>query len=419
MNPLLLKPSSDTSCQVVLSGKPIGQQTAQQYFRKEGRETLRQHVHEAFDRLATFYNPIVLEGAGSVSEINLRELDLVNLSMAIHAGADVILVADIDRGGVFASLYGSLMLMTDEERKHVKGILINKFRGDLQLFESGVKMLEEICRIPVLGVIPYYQDIFIEEEDSLMLQNKNRQANKEKVNVVVVLLRHLSNFTDFNLLERDPRVHLYYSNHSNDIEKADIVLLPGSKNTISDLYELRRHDTAQGIIRAQQAGATIMGICGGYQMMGHEVCDPGHVEGSIDRLPGLQLLPVSTEIQGEKVTRQVQFTFLDSTVMCQGYEIHMGKTFPLADIEYRPLNMLTDGRQDGFYLNRKCFGTYIHGILDNSAFIDYLLGPYTDRSTAPPLDMRAYKEEQYNRLADHVRKHVNMTLVYDILTRES
>ena len=419
MNPLLLKPSSDTNCQVILNGKPIGQQTAQEYFRKEGRETLRKHVHDAFDRLAACYNPIVLEGAGSVSEINLRELDLVNLPMAIHAGADVILVADIDRGGVFASIYGSILLMTEEERKYVKGILINKFRGDLRLFESGVKMLEELCHIPVLGVIPYFKDIFIEEEDSLMLQNKNRQSCSNKVNVAVVLLRHLSNFTDFNLLERDSRVHLYYSNDAHEIEKADIVLLPGSKNTISDLYELRRNGTAQGIIRAHQAGAVIMGICGGYQMMGHEVYDPSHIEGSIDRLPGLQLLPVYTEIHSEKITRQVEFTFLDLNVICTGYEIHMGNTVPIQNAENQPLNILTDGTKDGFYLNRKCFGTYIHGILDNSAVIDYLLESYDSKSTDRLLDINAYKEEQYNRLADHVRSHVNMALLYDLLTGSS
>ena len=417
MNPLLLKPTSDIASPVVLNGKPCGTQTAQQYFRKEGRDVLRKAVNDAFERLANSYNPIVLEGAGSVSEINLRELDLVNLPMAIHAGADVILVADIDRGGVFASLYGSVMLMTEKERKHVKGILVNKFRGDAQLFESGTKMLEELCGIPVIGVVPYYKDIYIEEEDSVMLQTKNRLAMEGKVNVAVILLRHLSNFTDFNILERDSRVHLYYTNTGLEIEKADIVLIPGSKNTISDLCELRRIGVAQSIIKAYTDGATVMGLCGGYQMMGQEVCDPLHVEGSIERLPGLQLLPISTEMQGEKVTRQVQFTFLESKVTCHGYEIHMGTTVPLDDTDYTPLNTLADGTKDGFFLNRRCFGTYIHGILDNSIFIDFLLEPYTDKATGKPFDLKAYKEEQYNKLADHVRSHVNMSLVYEIMNR--
>ena len=214
MNPLLLKPQSDRTSQVVLNGKPIGSRGAYDYFRKEGREELRREVCAAYDRLAQKYNPIVLEGAGSISEINLREVDLVNLPMAMYAGADVILVADIDRGGVFASVYGSVMLLTPEERKHVKGILINKFRGDIRLFESGVKMLEELCGIPVVGVVPYYKDIYIEEEDSLALATKSLQAEQGKVNIAVVLLRHLSNFTDFNVLERDPRVHLFlYQQH--------------------------------------------------------------------------------------------------------------------------------------------------------------------------------------------------------------
>ncbi len=418
MNPLLLKPTSDKNSQVVLNGKPFGNQSADQYFKKDGRDVLRKEVNDAFDRFEKRYNPIVLEGAGSVSEINLRESDLVNLPMAIHAGADAVLVADIDRGGVFASIYGSVMLMTEEERKHVKGILINKFRGDIHLFESGIKMLEELCRIPVIGVVPYYKDIYIEEEDSIMLQTKNIQATHGKVNIVVILLRHLSNFTNFNILERDPRVHLYYTNNANEIEKADIVLIPGSKNTISDLYELRRNDIAQSIIKAHKGGATVMGICGGYQMMGQEVCDPLHVEGPIERLPGLRLLPISTEMQGNKVTRQVEFTFLDSKASYQGYEIHMGTTFPVDNIEYSPLNSLADGTKDGFYLNRKCFGTYIHGILDNGAFIDFLLEPYAEKLTDKPFDFKAYKEEQYNKLADHVRSHVNMDLVYEIMTKE-
>ena len=207
MNPLLLKPQSDHTSQVVLNGKPIGNRHAYDYFRKEGRAELRQSVCEAYDRLSERYNPIVLEGAGSLAEINLRDSDLVNMPMAMHAKADVILVGDIDRGGVFASVYGSLVLLTPEERKRVKGIIINKFRGDIRLFESGIKMLEELCGIPVLGVIPYYKDIHIEEEDSVVLATKAIQAEKGKVNVAVVLLRHISNFTDFNVLERDPRVH--------------------------------------------------------------------------------------------------------------------------------------------------------------------------------------------------------------------
>ena len=416
MNPLLLKPSSDHTSQVVLNGRPIGNRNAYEYFRREGREELRKEVHAAFDRLAARYNPVVMEGAGSISEINLRDSDLVNLPMAMHAGADVILVADIDRGGVFASVYGSVMLLRPEERKHIKGILINKFRGDIRLFEAGVKMLEDLCGVPVVGVVPYYKDIYIEEEDSVMLQTKNIRAGQGKVNVAVVLLRHLSNFTDFNVLERDSRVHLFYTNNTDELMKADIILLPGSKSTLSDLYELRRNGVAQAIVRAHREGATVMGICGGYQLMGREVCDPDHVEGEIERLPGLGLLPVSTRMQGEKVTRQVRFRFLEDSAVCEGYEIHMGTTTPLADVPVSPLNHLADGREDGYFVDRTCMGTYVHGILDNPSVIDYLLEPFADKLKETAFDYKAFKEEQYDKLAAHVRKHVDLPLIYQILT---
>ena len=421
MNPLLLKPQSDHTSQVVLHGKPIGNRPAYDYFRKEGREELRKEVYAAFDRLSARYNPVVMEGAGSLAEINLRETDLVNMPMAIHAGADVILVGDIDRGGVFASVYGSLMLLTPEERKHVKGILINKFRGDIRLFEPGIKMLEELCGIPVLGVVPYYKDIHIEEEDSVSLAMKSVHAMQGKVNVAVVLLRHLSNFTDFNVLERDPRVHLFYTNNVDELEKADIILLPGSKSTLDDLYELRRNGVAGAIVRARRRGATIMGICGGYQMMGQQILDPEHVEGDLEALPGLGLLPMVTRMSGEKVTRQIKFTLSGSSSdRMEGYEIHMGVTTPVEGETVCPLNRLEDGSMDGCRVDEKCMGTYIHGILDNASFIDFLLKPYTHklREEAETFNYQTYKEQQYDKLADHVRAHVNIPLVYQILTED-
>ncbi len=424
MNPLLLKPQSDHTSQVVLNGRPIGNRDAYDYFRKEGREELRREVCAAYDRLAGTYNPVVMEGAGSISEINLRDSDLVNLPMALHAGADVILVGDIDRGGVFASVYGSTMLLRPHERERIKGILINKFRGDIRLFESGIKMLEELCGIPVIGVVPYYKDIFIEEEDSVALAAKSMQAEQGKVNVAVVLLRHLSNFTDFNVLERDPRVHLFYTNNTDELAKADIIILPGSKSTLADLYELRRNGVAQAIIRAHREGATVMGICGGYQLMGQEVLDPDHVEGDIDRLPGLGLLPVSTRMTGEKVTRQVKFRLPaksdhDTAIPHgNGYEIHMGTTSPINGASASPLNILEDGSTDGYFVDRTCMGTYIHGILDNPAFIDFLLEPFTGKlsDAAKSFDYHQFKEEQYDKLAEHVRRHVNLPLIYQILT---
>ncbi|MCR5744620.1 MAG: cobyric acid synthase [Bacteroidales bacterium] len=423
MNPLLLKPQSDHTSQVVLNGRPIGNRDAYDYFRKEGRAELREAVYAAFDRLAARHNPVVMEGAGSLAEINLRDSDLVNMPMAMHAGADVVLVGDIDRGGVFASVYGSVMLLRPEERKYVKGIIINKFRGDLRLFEEGRKMLEELCGIPVLGVVPYYHDIHIEEEDSVALAAKSAAASRGKVNVAVVLLRHISNFTDFNVLEQDPRVHLFYSNNVDELAKADIIVIPGSKSALDDLHELRRNGVAQAILRARRAGATVLGICGGYQMMGVQIRDPHHVEGAIEAMPGLGLLPMITEMLPEKVTRQVKFVTnaaVASGPEMEGYEIHMGETLPVDGKPFTPLNILEGGQEDGCYVDGKCMGSYIHGILDNQPFIDLLLAPHAGKvsEAATAFDYHAFKEGQYDKLADHVRKYVNVPLLYDILKRE-
>ena len=413
MNPLLLKPQSDHTSQVILHGKPIGNKNAYDYWRRGTSDIdYRREVCAAFDRLASRYNPIVMEGAGSISEINLRDTDLVNLPMARHAHADVILVGDIDRGGVFASVYGSIALQTPEDRRLIKGIIINKFRGDMRLFDEGRKMLEDICGVPVLGVIPYYKDIHIEEEDSVALVQKSMQAERGKVNVAVIMLRHLSNYTDFDALERDPRVHLFYTNNIEDIKKADIIILPGTKSTLHDLYELRRNGCAQAIVRAHREGAAVLGICGGYQMMGMEVLDPDHVEGDIERLPGLGLLPTTTTMNGDKQTRQVT---------CQygsGYEIHQGETHPVGDAKPSPLLRLDDGREDGYIVDGKCMGTYVHGILDNSSFVDFLLEPFKGKIAEGnlPFDYAAFKEEQYDVLAAHVRQYVDMEQIYQILT---
>lgn len=426
MNPLLLKPGSDHTSQVVLNGRPIGNRNAYDYFNIEGREELRQAVNSAYDRLAARYNPIVMEGAGSVSELNLRDTDIVNLPMARHAGARVVLVADIDRGGVFASAYGSVWLQRPEDRALIKGIIVNKFRGDLRLFESGVKILEDICKVPVLGVIPYFSDIYIEEEDSMELQQKCGSAVSGKVNVAVVLLRHLSNFTDFAMLEHDERVNLYYTNNVEELGKADVILLPGTKSTLGDLMELRRNGVAQAILKAHNAGATVMGICGGYQMMGLSVSDPDGVEGSIERLPGLGLLPVDTVIQGDKITRQVGFRFGGSgdvenapAGQCRGYEIHMGRSVMASGSDARPLNVLDDGTPEGCIADSRTCGSYIHGILDNSEVMEWMLRPYAGRRTTSVTDWEAFRQSQYDRLADHVRASLNMPLLYDIMKSDN
>lgn len=396
MNPILLKPTSEHTTQVVLNGKPIGNRSAYDYFRNEGRDELRSQAHAAFDRLSAKYNPIVMEGAGSVSELNLRDTDLVNMPMARYAGADVILVADIDRGGVFASCYGSVMLQNEADRKLIKGIIVNKFRGDIRLFESGRNILEDICGVPVLGVVPMFKDISIEEEDSVQLQTKNRTLQAQKINIAVVLLRHMSNFTDFDTLERNEQVNLFYTNNTNDIEAADIIILPGTKSTIDDLYELRRNGVAQSIMRAHKNGTRIVGICGGYQMLGQSVNDPTGIEGNIPMLPGLGLLPISTVITPDKSTQQVTFEF--NGAVCKGYEIHQGRSTTNKKI------VEVDN----------CIGTYIHGFLDNPAVINYILRDII-KTNIEQMDADDFKNHQYDLLADHVRKYVDINKVYEIL----
>ena len=398
MNPLLLKPQSDHTSQVILNGKPIGNKDAYDYWRRGTSDIdFRKEVCAAFNRLATKYNPVVMEGAGSIAEINLKDRDLVNLSMARHAKADVILVGDIDRGGVFASVYGSIMLQTPEDRKLIKGIIINKFRGDMRLFAEGRKMLEDICGIPVLGVVPYFKDIYIEEEDSVSLEKKQRELAEGKVNIAVVLLRHISNFTDFDTLERDSRVNLFYTNNVSDIQRADIIILPGTKATLDDLLELRRNGCAQAIQRAHRDGKMVIGICGGYQMLGQTVSDPQHLEGDIEHLPGLGLLPIHTTMTPEKTTQQVTFQFEGHT--CQGYEIHQG----ISDTKEAILQ--TD----------HCIGTYIHGFLDNAPVIEYLMKEKAIDAT-PVQSYADFKEQQYDKLAEHVRQYVDMERIYQILT---
>ncbi len=410
MNPLLLKPQSDHTSQVILNGRPIGNKDAYDYWRPTKKSPInptkpntpidfQSEVHAAFDRLSSRYNPIVMEGAGSIAEINLKDRDLVNMSMARHAKADVILVGDIDRGGVFASVYGSIMLQSPEDRKLIKGIIINKFRGDMRLFDEGRKMLEDICGVPVLGVIPYYKDIFIEEEDSVSLEKKRKQLAEGKVNIAVVLLRHISNYTDFDTLERDSRVNLFYTNNTQDISQADIIILPGTKSTLDDLMELRRNGCAQAIQRAHREGKTVIGICGGYQMLGQSIDDPEGIEGDIKHLPGLGLLPIHTTMGATKTTKQVTFQFQGET--CQGYEIHQGNS------DTNELILQTD----------HCIGTYIHGFLDNAAVIEYVLrGKKLEARGERAVSYRDFKEQQYDKLAEHVRQYVDIERIYQILS---
>lgn len=425
MNPVLLKPTNDKSSQVVLNGKPVGNMSAKDYFGiQNNKEELFREAIQAFKRLEARYNPIVLEGAGSISELNLRDRDITNMRMAAQADAATYLIADIDRGGVFGSVYGTIALLKPEERALMKGIIINKFRGDASLFEEGRHIIEDLTGLPVVGIIPWFRDIKIEEEDSVALDMKTNTYRDGKINVAIILLKRMSNFTDFDVLDMDPRFNAYYTNNIDEIEKADIILLPGSKNTLSDLQSLRANGIANAIIRAHKAGKKVIGICGGYQMMGIRLEDPDGIEGNLPAVPGLGLLPQSTIIEQEKITRQSSFTFLPhnnqeekSTSVCRGYEIHMGRTTLLGNAQDNPAVRLEDGRTDGYFLNNSCWGSYMHGILDNPVVLDNLAEGFEHQAESAPFNYAAFKEEQYNKLADLVRENVNLDLIYEHLKR--
>lgn len=412
MNPVLLKPTTDKTSQVILNGRSIGNQTAKEYFMSGDRSALFEEVKLAYARLSERYNPIVMEGAGSISELNLKARDITNMRMAIAAGAATYLITDIDRGGIFASLYGTMALLGPAERACVKGIIINKFRGDAGLFDEGKKIIERLCGVPVIGMIPYFRDIFIEEEDAVALQQKRNQPVKDKVNIAVVLVGRMSNFTDFDRLDNDSRLNLYYTHTREGIAGADIIILPGSKNTIEDLIELKNNGLATTIIHAQRNGKTVIGICGGYQMMGELIEDPLGVESAVTEVTGLGILPVRTILLAEKTTRQCDFTYRGYPEICRGYEIHMGETSSTAGAE--PTALLSDGQPDGHYLSGKCWGSYLHGILDNPLVINELVAPYTDEKV-DTADYQSFRNEQYDKLADLLRANLDIEQVYQQL----
>lgn len=413
MNPVLLKPTSNTSSQVVLKGKPIGNKSAKEYFMKTDRDQLFDEAFESFSKLEQKFNPVVIEGAGSISEVNLWDKDITNMRIALAAQADTYLIADIDKGGVFGSVFGTIKLLPQAERDLIKGIIINKFRGDISLFEEGRKILEDLTGIPVVAVIPYYRDIFIEDEDSVVLDKKIAASSKTKVNIAVVLLKHMSNFTDFNVLERVPEVQLFYSHDAVEIENADIVIIPGSKNTIADLQFLRKTGMAKAILNAKAKGKSVYGICGGFQMMGTEIHDPNHVEGDLDAVPGLGLLPVITHMNEEKVTLQSEFTFKGDSEISKGYQIHMGETQSETS---SPVCDLQNGEKDGYFLDDKTWGTYIHGIFDNMSIVKAIC-KHAGLKHIEDFNVVDFKEEQYNKLAKLVRENSDIDYIYKSLLK--
>jgi len=407
MNPVLLKPTGYMDSQIVLNGKPWANKSAKAYFNETDRDFLFSEAMTAFSRLEDDFNPIVVEGAGSISEINLWKKDITNMRVAVEKNAATYLIADIDKGGVFGSLYGTMMLLPENERKLIKGIIINKFRGDISLFEDGTKKLEELCGVPVVGIIPHFRDIYIDDEDSVVVDKKQFKAVEGKTNIAVVLLRHMSNFTDFNFLEQMPEVNLFYAATPEDIDEADIVILPGSKNTIADILFLQKQGMAKAVKKAHEQGKAVYGICGGFQMMGEWIHDPKQIEGKVEKVPGLGILPVETIITEEKVTEQCTFSFRNKQEG-KGYEIHMGETVAKKS---SPVCLINGTKEDGFFLNSKTWGTYIHGIFDNKEIVNSVLEE-SGQKVVTELDFQQFKEEQYDKLANLIRDNVDMEYIY-------
>ena len=413
MNPILLKPTTDVGSQVIIAGQVQGNMRAMEYYRRK-REYIPA-ILEAYNSLASEYDIIVIEGAGSPAEINLKQEDIVNMGLAKLVDAPVLLVGDIDRGGVFAQLYGTVALLEEDEQKRIKGTVVNKFRGDRSILEPGIRILEELCGVPVAGVIPYTH-VDIDDEDSLT-ERFARTTERKLLDIAVIRLPRISNFTDFAPFERYANVSLRYVERVADLHSPDMILIPGTKSTIADLKWLRQSGLEAAILKAASAGTLIFGICGGYQMLGCRISDPDRVEAAgTTEIQGLGLLDMDTVFLGEKVQTQVAGTFDGVTGLLSGlngmdytgYEIHMG----CSQEKKPPLQ----GRSN-------VYGSYIHGVFDAPGVSDGILKALCakkglDFSALGTFDLQEYKERQYNMLADAVRGGLDMELVYRVINRE-
>lgn len=425
MNPILLKPTNDVGSQVIVNGEVLGTMSAREYF--QYKKKLVPDVRKAFEKLSEENDIIVIEGAGSPAEINLKEDDIVNMGMAKMAKAPVLLVGDIDRGGVFAQLVGTVELLTDDERAMVKGLIINKFRGDKTILDPGLEMLEKRTDIPVVGVAPYLQ-IQVEDEDSLT-ERFDRNQDVGQIDIAVVRLPRISNFTDFNPLESIPGVSLRYVKHVKELGNPDMIVLPGTKNTMDDLKWMRETGMEAAILKEAAAGKMIFGICGGYQMLGDTLSDPYGVEAG-GSMRGMGLLPMDTEFAKSKTRTRVSGTFhslegelaeLDQ-VSLDGYEIHMGDTV-LKDGAV-PLTTIVDRvsgiqKEDGAWCGNVC-GTYVHGIFDCEGAAEAMIRVLgrkkgIDVKNMTGVDFAAFKQTQYDILASELRKHLDMKKIYEIL----
>jgi adenosylcobyric acid synthase len=426
MNPILLKPSADHGSQVILQGKVFGQMQAMDYH--EFKPTLKRVVLESYRRLESEYDVIVMEGAGSCCEMNLKANDLVNLSMAAAAAAPCLLVADIDRGGVFAQIIGTHHLMTKSERRLCAGFLINKFRGDARLFESGITYIEKRTGKPVLGLIPFYHDIQIDPEDSVAVQEDKRTLKKpeaDHLNIAVLKLPTISNFTDMAILEQESEVVLNYLHRPQELTpEYDLMILPGTKNVMEDARWLGRSGWKKAIRQFVAKDGSLIGICGGYQLLGRKIRDPHGVESDRKEVRGLELLPVETVLEQEKVVRKVSGTCLINGKRISGYEIHMGQSRILVESGKPYLRIRAEGervrREDGCYVDgRYIVGTYVHGIFDSPGFRGDVLNHLRRRKglqERAPRQGRLARFHQYDRLADHFEAHCDIDRIIACLS---
>jgi adenosylcobyric acid synthase len=422
MNPILLKPTSDRKSQVIVNGVVRANLDAVEYFAYKPQ--LKAEIRRIYRELERRSDIVVIEGAGSPAEINLNHEDFVNMGMARLARAPVLLVGDIDKGGVFASLYGTVRLLDRSDRRRIKGVIINKFRGSYELLEPGLRLLEAKLKLPTLGVAPYFQ-LDLEEEDGVVDWDRLGANSQGALEVAVIRLPYMANFTDFNALKRFDDVRLRFVQNPSELGQPDLTIIPGSKSTIGDLQYLRRTGLADRIQALRQAGGFIFGICGGYQMLGREVNDRDQVETTAVHSPGLELLPVVTEFKAVKTTSASAGVDLLFHTPVRGYEIHMGETQihgaaqPLLKLKQRN-DQAVQAWDGAVSPDHKVYGTYLHGIFDNSrftrAFLNRIrrwkgLGPRDDY----PSDYWQYKETQFDQLAEIVRANLDMAKIYAIL----
>ncbi|MDJ0798130.1 MAG: cobyric acid synthase CobQ [Calothrix sp. MO_167.B12] len=418
MNPILLKPQGDMTSQVIIKGKPVGKVSAADYY-EQYFELGWRAIEDSLNHLSSEYDLLVCEGAGSPAEINLKHRDLTNMRVAKYLNAATILVVDIDRGGAFAHVVGTLELLEPQERALIKGIVINKFRGQRSLLEPGIKWLEERIGIPVLGVIPYLQHLF-PAEDSLDLLERKPAKVQQEINISVIRLPRISNFTDFDPLESEPSVSLRYLSPKQDLGRPDAVIIPGTKTSIPDLLLLQKTGMAEAIQNYAAAGGTVLGICGGYQILGQMIADPEGVEGHAGRYQGLGLLPIKTVITGQKIARQRQVTSNHPQIglPVHGFEIHQGRSrieIPALGTDAQEYEPLFDDANLG--LVDKCqsvWGTYLHGIFDNGpwrrAWLNRLRQQRGLKSLATGIaNYREQREQMLDSIAREVEHHLDLT----------